>query len=255
MPPVLVVLPTYNEAENVSAILEAIRARNPEVEILVVDDGSPDGTASIAEAVADRLQGISVLRRDHKLGLGSAYRRGFALGLERGFEILIEMDADFSHDPGDLPRLITAIEAGADLAIGSRYVPGGEIPAWSWHRRALSRWGNIYARRALAIDVEDMTAGLRAYRASVLMKVPLDEVTADGYGFQIEMVREIAKVGGQVVEIPIRFSDRSKGRSKMSGFIVLEALLSVTKWAVDDRLRRAVRSRRDRVIAAGPFRH
>ena len=252
---VLVVLPTYNEAGNIAAILEAIKAAGPDIDVLVVDDGSPDGTASLAQAAGNRLDGIFILQREQKLGLGSAYRRGFSWGLERGYDVVIEMDADFSHNPADLIRLVETIGSGADLAIGSRYVPGGEIPEWSWHRRALSRWGNIYARRALRIDVEDMTAGFRAYRSSVLAKVPLGEVSADGYGFQIEMVREIARVGGNVVEIPICFSERSEGRSKMSGFIVLEALMSVTRWAVEDRLNLAVRFRRDHGLGSDRHLH
>jgi dolichol-phosphate mannosyltransferase len=231
----LVVLPTYDEAGNIAGILDAIRG-SADVDILVVDDGSPDGTAEIAEAEARRLGRVTVIRRDGKQGLGSAYRHGFAWGLGHGYEVLMEMDADFSHDPADISRLIAAVEEGADLAIGSRYVHGGSIPEWSWHRRALSRWGNAYARLALGIDVQDMTAGFRAYRATVLSKIPLERVAADGYGFQIEMVREIEKVDGRVVEIPISFSDRSEGTSKMSGRIVVEALVSVTKWAWQDRI-------------------
>lgn len=233
----LVVLPTYEEAGNIAGILDAIR-KHADADILVVDDGSPDGTAEIARAESRRLGRIEVVQRDRKQGLGSAYRDGFAWGLGRSYDVLMEMDADFSHDPEDVPRLIGAIEQGADLAIGSRYVPGGSIPAWSWHRRALSRWGNAYARLALGIDVQDMTAGFRAYRATVLASVPLGRVGADGYGFQIEMVREMVKAGGRVVEMPISFSERSEGTSKMSGRIVLEALASVTRWGLQDRLGR-----------------
>lgn len=239
----LVVLPTYEEAGNIAGMLSALREKT-DVDILVVDDGSPDGTAEIAESEGSRLGRVTVSRRHRKQGLGSAYRHGFAWGLERGYEVLMEMDADFSHDPGDVPRLVSAVEQGADLVIGSRYVPGGSIPAWSWHRRALSSWGNAYARLALGIDVKDMTAGFRAYRASVLSRVPLERVAADGYGFQIEMVREMVKAGASVVEIPISFSERTAGTSKMSGRIVAEALGSVTKWGLEDRLTRLLAPRR-----------
>ncbi|MGH9055639.1 MAG: polyprenol monophosphomannose synthase [Acidimicrobiales bacterium] len=238
----LLVLPTYEEAGNVSRVLEEVRAVDPVLDILVVDDASPDGTAGIAAKEATRLGGVEVLTREGKKGLGSAYRAGFAWGLARGYDVLLEMDADFSHDPADLPRLIGALEEGFDLAIGSRYVPGGSIPAWSWHRRALSRGGNRYARTLLGIDVADMTAGFRAYRASLLSRVPLDRVAADGYGFQIEMVREVIRAGGRVVELPIAFSERTEGRSKMSGWIVVEALVSVTRWGVADRVRRLVQA-------------
>ncbi len=231
----LIVLPTYQEAANVAVVLRRIRAAAPAASVLVVDDGSPDGTAAIAQAVADELGHIEVLRRGGKSGLGSAYRDGFRWGLERGWEVIIEMDADFSHDPADLPRLIAAVEDGADLAIGARYIPGGSIPRWSWHRRLLSRQGNRYAAWALGLAISDATSGFRAYRASILAKVDLAAVRADGYGFQVEMAYQVAGLGGVVVELPIRFSDRSLGRSKMSGRIVVEALFLVTWWGVRDR--------------------
>jgi dolichol-phosphate mannosyltransferase len=234
----LLVLPTYEEAGNIASILAAIRSAEPEIDVLVVDDGSPDRTADLAQGQASKLGNINVLRRPGKLGLGTAYRDGFKWGLERGYEVLIEMDADFSHDPKDLPRLLAALESGADLAIGSRYVAGGSIPAWRWHRRALSKFGNAYARFALGIDVHDMTSGFRAYRAEVVSKVALGEIRTDGYGFQIEMARQVTLRGGQIVEIPIRFSERSSGQSKMSRDIVVEALWSVTRWAFQDRLAR-----------------
>ncbi len=238
----LLVLPTYDEAGNVARILDEIRAVDPLLDVLVVDDASPDGTADIAAKEGTRIGGVEVLVREGKHGLGSAYRAGFALGLARGYDVLLEMDADFSHDPADLPRLIAAVERGADLAIGSRYVPGGSIPAWSWYRRALSRGGNRYARVMLGVDVADMTAGFRAYRASVLSRIPLDQVAADGYGFQVEMVREVVRAGGKIVELPIAFADRTEGRSKMSWWIVVEALVAVTRWGLLDRVRRQDRS-------------
>jgi dolichol-phosphate mannosyltransferase len=239
----LIVLPTYQEASNAAAVLRRVRAAVPAAAVLVVDDGSPDGTAEIAEAVAAELGGIDVIRRREKAGLGSAYRDGFRWGLDRGFEVIIEMDADLSHDPADLPRLIAAVEDGADLAIGARYVPGGSSPEWSWHRRMLSRQGNRYAAWALRLPVNDATSGFRAYRASMLTKIDLTTVRADGYGFQVEMAYEVAERGGTIVELPIRFSERERGNSKMSGRIVAEALVLVTWWGLRDRLLR--RRRRD----------
>jgi dolichol-phosphate mannosyltransferase len=240
----LLVLPTYQEATNVAAVLRRIRAAVPQAAVLVVDDGSPDGTAAIAEAVACELVDIDVMRRGQKSGLGSAYRDGFRWGLDRGFEVVIEMDADLSHDPADLPRLIAAIEDGADLAIGARYIPGGSIPEWSWHRRLLSRQGNRYAAWALRLPVTDATSGFRAYRASTLAKIDLATVRADGYGFQVEMAYQVVGLGGQIVEVPIQFSERAHGRSKMSSRIVVEALFLVTWWGLRDRWQPRRRDRR-----------
>jgi dolichol-phosphate mannosyltransferase len=233
----LIVLPTFQEAANVATVLERIRAVEPSASILVVDDGSPDGTADLAEAVAAERGGIEVLRRPAKAGLGSAYRDGFRWGLDRGFEILVEMDADLSHDPATLPSLIQSAADGADLALGSRYVPGGGIPRWTWHRRMLSRWGNRYAAWALRLDVADATSGFRAYRAGILRTVHLESVRADGYGFQIEMVHRVVASGGKVVEVPIQFADRTRGSSKMSGRIIVEALALVTWWGARDRVK------------------
>lgn len=229
-------LPTYNEAENIAVVLGRIREAVPDAAVLVVDDGSPDGTADLAEGLGEQLGRVDVLRRSEKSGLGSAYRAGFRWGLDRGFDVLIEMDADLSHDPADLPALIAAVDHGADLSIGSRYVPGGSIPAWSWHRRFLSRWGNRYAAGVLGLAVNDTTAGFRAYRATTLEAIDLDAVVADGYGFQIEMTHQVVRLGGSIVEVPIAFSDRVRGESKMSGRIVVEALGLVTWWAVRDRV-------------------
>ena len=237
----LVLLPTYQEAANVTDVLRRLRAAVPRAFVLVVDDSSPDGTADLAEAAGAELGGIDVLRRPAKAGLGSAYRAGFAWGMERGYEVLVEMDSDLSHDPAALPRLLVAVADGADLAIGSRYVPGGSIPRWSWHRRALSRFGNRYASVLLRLGVADATSGYRAYRADVLRKVDLASVRADGYGFQIEMAYRVARVGGTVVEVPIAFVDRTHGASKMSARIVAEALVLVTFWGLRDRLRPARR--------------
>ena len=235
----LVVLPTYQEAENIRDVLTRIRAAVPDAHILVVDDGSPDGTADLAAAVGVELEQIDVLRRSEKSGLGPAYRAGFNWGLERGHDVLIEMDADLSHDPDVLPQLIAAVgDGGADLAIGSRYVPGGAVPGWPRNRRLLSQWGNRYISIMLKLPVRDATAGFRAYRRSILEKIGLERVRADGYGFQIEMVYEVAKAGGVVLEIPITFRDREKGVSKMSPNIVTEALVLVTRWGLRDRINR-----------------
>jgi glycosyltransferase involved in cell wall biosynthesis len=232
----LVVLPTYDEAGNITAVLRAVRASAPQADVLVVDDASPDGTADLAEEAAAELGQVKVLRRAGKQGLGRAYCAGFAVGLAEGYEILIEMDADLSHDPAVLPSLITAVEHGADLAIGSRYVPGGAIPDWSWHRKALSRWGNRYAAAVLGLGVNDATSGFRAYRAGTLRGIDLDSVRSDGYGFQIELTFKAVRKGAKVWEIPIAFVDRREGESKMSGRIVTEALAHVTRWGIQDVL-------------------
>jgi dolichol-phosphate mannosyltransferase len=232
----LVVLPTYNEAENITDILHRVRAAAPEAGVLVVDDSSPDGTAEFARIAAGEVGGaIDILSRPAKSGLGSAYRDGFRWGRERGFDVLMEMDSDFSHDPADIPRLLRAIDEGADLVIGSRYVPGGEIPHWPWHRRALSKYGNLYSAAMLRIDVHDMTAGFRAYRSDLLVRIDVDTVGAEGYGFQIEMTHRVARAGGRIVEVPIKFVDRVRGTSKMSGAIIAEAMGLVTWWGVRDR--------------------
>lgn len=235
----LVVLPTYQEAENIRDVLVRIRAAVPEAHVLVVDDGSPDGTADLAAEVGKELDQIDVMRRVEKAGLGPAYRAGFNWGLDRGYDILIEMDADLSHDPDVLPQLIAAVtDGGADLAIGSRYVPGGAVPGWPTNRRLLSQWGNRYISMMLRLPVRDATAGFRAYRRSIIEKIGLERVRADGYGFQIEMVYEVTKAGGVITEIPIIFRDRVKGVSKMSPNIVTEALVLVTRWGMRDRLNR-----------------
>ena len=208
---VLVILPTYNEADNIERMLCSVRAALPEAGVLVVDDGSPDKTAALAERVAGEIGGVHVLRRSAKSGLGSAYRAGFRWGLERGYEALVEMDCDFSHDPGALPSLVAPLADGIDLSVGSRYVPGGEIPNWSFGRRFISRGGNIYAEVLLGLRVKDSTSGFRAYRAEILRKIDLGAVRAEGYGFQIEMVRQVLEHGGRVTEVPICFVDRVEG--------------------------------------------
>jgi len=235
---VLVVLPTYNEAENVDRVLRRIREALGSATILVVDDGSPDGTADIAEVLGKELGHIEVMRRHEKSGLGSAYRAGFRWGLARGFDACVEMDADLSHDPEALPALVEPLSAGHDVVIGSRYVPGGSIPDWTWHRRLLSKGGNVYASVMLGLGVSDSTAGFRAYSASVLDRVDLDGIRAEGYGFQIEMTYQAKRSGASIVEVPIRFVDRIEGESKMSMFIVVEALALVTWWGVQRLMER-----------------
>ncbi|HEX8770862.1 MAG TPA: polyprenol monophosphomannose synthase [Acidimicrobiales bacterium] len=235
----LVVLPTYQEADNIAEVLRRLRAAVPQADILVVDDGSPDGTADLAKAVGPELGAIDVLLRPAKAGLGSAYRAGFTEGQARGYDVLVEMDSDLSHDPAALPDLLRAVDQGADLVIGSRYVPGGSIPRWSARRRALSRWGNRYAARLLRLDVRDATSGYRCYRSDAVARIDLASVHADGYGFQIEMAYRVAQTGGTIVELPIQFVDRKLGHSKMSSRIIVEALALVTWWGVRDRLRRS----------------
>jgi dolichol-phosphate mannosyltransferase len=240
----LVITPTYVEAENIDEFLRRARAALPSADILVVDDNSPDGTADIAEATAADLGGIDVLRRPAKTGLGSAYRAGFAVGLEKGYDALVQIDADLSHDPAMLPKLLREIESGADLAIGSRYVPGGEIPHWPWFRRALSRYGNLYAAWVLRTGVKDGTAGYRAYRADTLKAVDYATTRAKGYGFQIETAYRVSRWGGRIAEVPIVFTDRVRGYSKMTWRVAAEEMTLVTWWGLRDRARRLWRRRR-----------
>jgi dolichol-phosphate mannosyltransferase len=238
----LVVLPTYNEVETIVEVLKRIRDATPAAEVLVVDDDSPDGTADKTDAAGAELGGIHVLRRGGRLGFGAAYRAGFGWGLARGFDTIVQMDADLSHDPAVLPSLLIGL-ADHDLVIGSRYVRGGSLPDWTMHRRLLSRAGNWYSSRALGLRVQDVTAGYRAYRAQTLRTMDLDSVRADGYGFQIEMTYRAAQVGSRITEVPICFVDRQLGKSKMSGAIIVEALLLVTRWGIARGLSRLPRLR------------
>ena len=234
-------LPTYDEAENIVEVLRRVRSAVPTADVLVVDDSSPDGTADVAKVAGYELGRVEVLVRPDRSGLGSAYRAGFVEGLARGYDALVEMDSDLSHDPAALPALLEAVAAGADLAIGSRYVAGGSIRHWPLYRRWLSRWGNRYAARALRLRVADATSGFRVYRAEVLERMDLDTLAAAGYGFQIEMTHRVARAGGVVVELPIEFVDRQRGRSKMSTTIAAEAIALVTWWGLVERLRRSPR--------------
>lgn len=239
----LVILPTYNEAENIVEVLDRIRAASSTLDVLVVDDGSPDGTAELAEKWGIENDGVQILRRAEKSGLGSAYRAGFAMGLAQGYDILIEMDSDLQHDPAMLPALVHAVEDGAHLAIGSRYVPGGEVPEWKFSRRFISQAGNIYASLVLGMHVRDATAGFRAYAADALAAIDLPAIKADGYGFQIEMAYNVSRNKGRIVEVPITFGERQRGTSKMSSRIVVEALWLVTWWGVRDRIGRPIARR------------
>jgi dolichol-phosphate mannosyltransferase len=240
----LVVVPTYLEVENIETYLRRLRQAVPDADILVVDDNSPDGTAAAAKAVAAELGGIEVMVRPVKDGLGNAYRAGFEKGLERGYDVLVQMDADLSHDPAALPTLLGALDQGADFVIGSRYVPGGSIPHWPFHRRALSRYGNLYTRFALRMPLTDATSGYRAYTADIVHAVDLVNTKANGYGFQIELAYRISRHGGRVVEVPIIFTDRVRGKSKMSWSIIAEEMWLVTSWGVRDRLRKLTRRSR-----------
>lgn len=234
---VVVVIPTYNEVDNVDDVLRGVRAAQPGATILVVDDASPDGTAERVEALRSELGGIELLRRPGKSGLGSAYRAGFAWAVANGARICVQMDADLSHDPAALDALIAAVRYGADLGLGSRYVPGGEIVDWSYRRRLLSRWGNRYVAATLGLAVNDATSGFRAWSVEALARIDVAAVASEGYAFQVELTHRIVRAGGRVVEIPITFVDRRRGISKLSWHIVGEELWLVTKWAFADMRR------------------
>jgi dolichol-phosphate mannosyltransferase len=232
----VVVLPTYNERENVGALLAAVRATQPQLDIIVVDDDSPDGTGDLVEEVASELGQIKLLRRTGKQGLGSAYRQGFALALDEGYDVIVSMDADFSHDPAVLGELLRLIGAGADAVIGSRYVRGGATVDWPLHRRLLSSWGNRYTSFVLGLHVRDCTSGYRAFRAAALRAIGPETTSAEGFAFLTELVRRLVRQGSRVVETPIIFRDRRFGESKMSFRIIIESMLLVTRWGVRDAL-------------------
>jgi dolichol-phosphate mannosyltransferase len=232
---VLVVIPTYNEIENLEHIVERLQGSVPEAHVLVVDDASPDGTGELADKLSARDARVHVLHRAGKSGLGPAYVAGFRWGREHGYDVLVEMDADGSHAPEELPRLLAALP-GADLVLGSRYLPGGEVRDWPFYRLALSRGGNVYTRRLLRLPLTDATGGFRAVRGSLVDALPFDEVASEGYCFQVDWAWRAARAGARVVEVPITFTERAFGRSKMSGSIVAEALVRVTAWGLRDRL-------------------
>jgi dolichol-phosphate mannosyltransferase len=228
-----VVIPTYNEAENLAALVAAVRgsmaagAAGVASSILVVDDNSPDGTGRIADRLAAAHAGVHVLHRQAKAGLAAAYLAGFGIALAAGADYVLEMDADFSHDPADLPRLIEAARAGADVVLGSRYVPGGSVEGWSWERRLLSRAGGLYARVVLGTPVRDLTGGFKCFRADALRAIGLEGFDAGGYAFQVEASFRAARAGLRIEELPIVFRERRAGRSKMSPSIAAEAIWRV----------------------------
>jgi glycosyltransferase involved in cell wall biosynthesis len=242
--PTLIVTPTYQEADNIEQFLRHLRAAAPGLDVLVIDDNSPDGTGAIADRLSKELGQIEVLHRPSKEGLGEAYRAGFQVGLERGYDRVVQIDADLSHDPAAIPALLQAVDDGADVAIGSRYVPGGSIPHWPWLRRALSKYGNRYAGLVLGLGVRDATSGYRAYRADLLRRIDFLHSRAKGYGFQVETAYRVWLEGGRIEEVPIVFTDRVRGHSKMTWSIAAEELLLITWWGVRDRvLRRRTRPR------------
>jgi dolichol-phosphate mannosyltransferase len=233
----LVIIPTYNEAENIKKIVGRVRASVPDAHVLVADDNSPDGTGKLADELAAEDDHVQVLHRKGKEGLGAAYLAGFAWGLEHGYGVLVEMDADGSHQPEELPRLLTALK-GADLVLGSRWVPGGRVVNWPKSREFISRGGSMYSRLMLDVPIRDVTGGFRAFRRETLEGLGLGEVASQGYCFQVDLARRAVKAGFPVVEVPITFVERELGDSKMSRDILVEALWRVTTWGVGERVGR-----------------
>ena len=249
---VLVVVPTYNERDNLEQLLTRLHAAVPDAHVLVVDDASPDGTGELADKLAAADPRVRVLHRTGKAGLGGAYLAGFGVALQGDYREVVEMDADGSHAPEDLPALRAALAGGdggegADLVIGSRYAPGGEVRNWPAHRLWLSRGGNLYSRMALGVSIRDVTAGYKVFRREVLETLPLDEVESQGYCFQVDLTLRALQAGFRVVEVPITFTERERGASKMSNAIVAEALWKVTQWGLARHWQRV----RGRIPVAG----
>jgi len=245
---ILVIVPTYNERDSLPLIVERIRAAVPEVDILVADDNSPDGTGAIADSLAEADGHVQVMHRHGKDGLGAAYIAGFTWGLQNGYDVLVEMDADGSHQPEQLPRLLDALR-GADLVLGSRWITGGGTENWSKGREVLSRGGNVYTRVMLGVPIHDATGGYRAFRADTLRRLDLHTVASQGYCFQVDLAWRTVQRGMTVEEVPITFVERSVGDSKMSKAIVAEALLRVTQWGAQERaksLKRLLAGKKDR---------
>ncbi|MDQ2781396.1 MAG: polyprenol monophosphomannose synthase [Actinomycetota bacterium] len=245
---VLVLIPTYNERENLPLIVARVRASSPNADVLVLDDSSPDGTGAVADGLAGGDPAVHVLHRRTKAGLGAAYLAGFAWALQRGYDAAVEMDADGSHRPEQLPDLLAAA-ADADVVIGSRWVPGGSVINWPFHRKVLSMGGNLYVKGMLGMSVNDATGGYRVYRVSALRRLDLSAVDSQGYGFQVDMTWRAVQAGMTIVEVPIRFVEREVGESKMSGSIVSEAMVNVSRWAFTHRseqVRSAVLARQTR---------
>jgi dolichol-phosphate mannosyltransferase len=232
----VVVIPTFNEVENLADVVGRVRRAVPDLDVLVVDDSSPDGTGDLADRLATDDPHIRVLHRPVKEGLGAAYIEGFGVALDAGYDLIGEMDADGSHQPEQLPLLFAAI-AEADLVIGSRWVPRGSVVNWPWHRRALSRGGNLYTRALLGMGIRDATAGFRLYRRRTLEAVHLDRVQSLGYVFQVELVYRALRAGLRVVEVPIEFVERERGDSKMTPEVARESLVRITRWGLRERLR------------------
>jgi dolichol-phosphate mannosyltransferase len=232
VPDVLVIVPTYDEVDNLGPLLARLRAAVPDAHVLVVDDASPDGTGELADRLAADDPHIRVLHRPAKAGLGHAYLAGFAIALAENYRYVVEIDADGSHDPAELPDMIDLAESGADLVIGSRWVPGGAVRNWPWPRRAISRAGNAYSRRVLRSRIRDITAGFRVYRVSALENLGLTAVSSQGYCFQVELAWRLERAGRPIAEHPITFVERVTGRSKMHIGIVVEALVRVTAWGL-----------------------
>jgi dolichol-phosphate mannosyltransferase len=233
----LVMMPTYNEIATLEHSVTALYKHNPSVELVVIDDSSPDGTGQLADRLALENPNIHVLHRPEKQGLGKAYLAGMSWGLANGYELLVQMDADGSHRAEDLPKLIA--RASTDqLVIGSRWIPGGAVHNWPWYRKAISRFGNFYAARMLGSELGDLTAGFRVYGKNLLASLPLENVSAQGYGFQVEMTKNVLSLSKEVIEVPIQFVERENGSSKMTLGIVLEAFLLATKWGFERLTRR-----------------
>lgn len=232
---VLTIIPTYNELESLPITLGRLRAAVPDADVLVVDDNSPDGTGDLADKFAAEDSHVHVLHRKGKEGLGAAYIAGFHWGLDAGYDVLVEMDADGSHQPEQLPLLLDAVRNGADLAMGSRWVSGGRVVNWPFIRKAISRVGSAYSRIMLGVKIKDVTGGYRAFRRQTLEKLNLAEVESVGYGFQVDLAWRTSKLGLKIVEVPITFVERELGASKMSGNIVVEAMINVTKWGLASR--------------------
>jgi len=232
MTEMLVIVPTYNEIESLETLVGRVRQSVPEADILVVDDASPDGTGKLADRLAAADPAIRVLHRAAKDGLGKAYLAGFDVAIARGYRYAVEIDADGSHDPAELPAMLALAEDGADLVIGSRWVPGGAVRNWPWFRKAISRAGNTYSRVVLRSRIQDITAGFRVFRVSALRDLDLSQIASQGYCFQVELAWRLERTGHRIAEHPITFVERATGRSKMHSGIVLEALLRVTAWGI-----------------------
>ncbi|GAB2749951.1 polyprenol monophosphomannose synthase [Sinomonas soli] len=243
---ILTIIPTYNELDSLPRTLGRLRAAVPASDVLVADDNSPDGTGALADRIAAEDPQVHVMHRRGKEGLGAAYIAGFRWALERNYDVIVEMDADGSHQPEQLPALLSAVEDGADLVIGSRWVRGGSVVNWPFYRQLISRTGSTYARLMLGLGLRDITAGYRAFRRATLEKLDFDSIESKGYGFQVDLAWRVAKMGLSVVEVPVTFVERELGSSKMSGNIVVEAMINVTRWGLRERWSQLTRHGRQR---------